>query len=335
MANEHLQRHMALFLALVHTQTGLTKHELYSRIHGYDPDPKRQSATDRKFERDKKALRHSGLAIQTVLPHGEVDNKETRYRIDPSVIAPLEAMSFDSEERFLIASALRYWQGEAIAGDSRAAEIKMRANPEFAGLTSTPVVATGRAVDPALHPLRDACDAQKVVRFTYQRPGSSQARERRVEAWAVVYFDGRWLFTGRDLWAEAPRTFLLRRILSDIVIENADADEPAFDRPEGAAERALDDLRALWQSQTAVVSVVPGSDADMRLRRREGTEARGTRLTVHYSDLELLADELTGFANDVTVVEPDSLRDAVAQRLRRIADMHSTAARSDEGADDE
>ncbi|SJM58889.1 helix-turn-helix transcriptional regulator [Agrococcus casei] len=335
MANEHLQRHMALFLALVNTQTGLTKHELYTRIHGYDPDLKRQSATDRKFERDKKALRQSGLTIQTVLPHGEIDNKETRYRIDPSAIAPLEAMSFDSDERFLIASALRYWQGEATDSDSRMAEIKMRANPEFSGMTSAPVSATGRAIDPALRALRDACDAQKVVRFDYQRPGSSQARERRVEAWAVVYFDGRWLFTGRDLWAEAPRTFLLRRILSDIVIENPDADEPAFDRPVGAADSALADLRELWQQQTAVVSVVPGSDADMRLRRRESTTADGPRLSVHYSDLELLADELTGYANDVTVLEPERLRDAVAERLQRIASMHSGAPVTHEGAGDE
>lgn len=331
MANEHLQRHMALFLALVNTQTGLTKHELYSRIHGYDVDPGKRGATDRKFERDKKALRLSGLVIQTVLPHGEVDNKETRYRIDPSVIAPLEAMTFDSDERFLIASALRYWQGEGVASDSRTADIKMRANPEFAGTSSSAVAATGRAVDPALHPLREACDAQKVVGFTYQPPGSSNARERRVEAWAVVYFDGRWLFTGRDFWADAPRTFLLRRILSDVVIEDAETDQPAFERPEGAAERALADLRELWESRTALIAVVPGSDADMRLRKRDGTTASGTRLTVHYSDLELLADELTGCANDVTVLEPESLRDAVRQRLQRIADAHSATG---EGSDE-
>lgn len=316
---------MALFLALVNTHTGLTKHELFSRIHGYDPDPGKRSATERKFERDKKALRRSGLVIQTVLPHGEIDNKETRYRIDPSAIAPLAAMSFDSEERFLIAAALRYWQGEAVADDTRMADIKMRANPAFHDTAIDPVLATGRAVDPALHPLREACDAQKIVRFSYQRPGSQNVRERRVEAWAVVYFDGRWLFTGRDLWADAPRTFLLRRILSDVVIENPETDEASFERPHGAAEGALAELRALWESQSAVVSVVPGSDADMRLRRREGTrvdDAEGTRLTVHYSDLELLADELTGFAGDVAVVEPANLRDAVRTRLTDILAAH-------------
>ena len=327
MANEHLQRHMALFLALVNTQTGLTKHELFSRIHGYDTDAAKRSATERKFERDKKALRRSGLVIQTVLPFGEVDNKETRYRIDPSVIAPLAAMSFDSEERFLIAAALRYWQGEAVADDTRMANIKMRANPAFHDTAIDPVLATGRAVDPALHPLREACDAQKVVRFAYQPPGSDNARERRVEAWAVVYFDGRWLFTGRDLWADAPRTFLLRRILSEVVIEHADSDDPAFERPDGAAENALAELRELWQQQSAVVSVVPGSDADMRLRRREGTQeasndAAGTRLRIHYSDLQLLADELTGFAGDVRVIEPVELKEAVHTRLANILAVH-------------
>jgi proteasome accessory factor B len=45
-------------------------------------------------------------------------------------------------------------------------------------------------------------------------------------------------------------------------------------------------------------------------------------LAVHYSDASILAEELSSFGPEVTVLEPASLRELVVQRLRRLVADH-------------
>jgi proteasome accessory factor B len=52
--------------------------------------------------------------------------------------------------------------------------------------------------------------------------------------------------------------------------------------------------------------------------------ADGSRLTLHYADLNILADELAGYGPEVLVMAPPELRDAVRQRLERTAQAHGT-----------
>lgn len=310
------ERIFTLLLALLDTREGLTRAEIFSRVPGFN-DPENPSQ-QRMFERDKQELRSAGYQIETIEAFD--DNKFTRYRIEPSSIVSLDAMSFDSGERILLALALQLWEESALGDDARRARMRLRADPEFDTKLSDPIAASTRAMDPALAPLRNACEEGLVAEFDYHRPGDAAPRKRRVQAWAVVFFAGRWLFHGYDLALQAERTFLLRRIVSKV--RTKVSSQPIVP-PDDIAERALAELDALWKRQSALVSVIPGSDADMRLRRRDGTEIVEGRLRVHYSDEALLADELSGYATDVEVLEPESLADAVRERLQRIVDAHT------------
>lgn len=310
------ERLFTLLLALLDTRDGLTRAEIFSRVPGYD-DPDNPSQ-QRMFERDKNELRSAGYQIETIEAFD--DNKFSRYRIDPTSIVAVDAMSFDSEERVLLALALKLWEESALGDDARRARMRLRADPEFSSHEADPIETSALAMDPALAPLRRACEDGLVVEFEYHKPGDETPRKRSVHAWAVVFFAGRWLFHGFDNAMQAERTFLLRRIVSKIRTKSAGEHRMA---PPGIAERALQELQELWDSQTALVSVVAGSDADMRLRRRDGTESVEDGLSVKYSDLELLADELTGYATDIEVVSPERLRTAVEKRLQRIIEAHT------------
>jgi len=79
----------------------------------------------------------------------------------------------------------------------------------------------------------------------------------------------------------------------------------------------------VWNSNTAEVEVEPDSDAAVRLGKRRGTEAaRPGVLRLHYSDLNIVADELAGYGPEVLVLGPPELRNAVIARLGTIAEAH-------------
>ena len=69
--------------------------------------------------------------------------------------------------------------------------------------------------------------------------------------------------------------------------------------------------------------VEPGSDAATRLSKRPSTTASGDTLTLHYSDIDLFADDLAGYGPEVLVESPEELRAAVRSRLERTADDHA------------
>lgn len=87
------------------------------------------------------------------------------------------------------------------------------------------------------------------------------------------------------------------------------------------------EIEAVWNSRSATVQVVPGSDAATRLLKRRGTVADGATLTLHFADANILADELSGYGPEVLVEAPPELRDAVRQRLEQTARLHSGAYR--------
>jgi proteasome accessory factor B len=76
--------------------------------------------------------------------------------------------------------------------------------------------------------------------------------------------------------------------------------------------------------RVATVDVEPGSDAATRLGKRRGSRLLGDgRLELHYTDANILADELAAFGPEVLVVAPAELRDAVRSRLTRTAADHA------------
>jgi proteasome accessory factor B len=211
------------------------------------------------------------------------------------------------------------WREGTLSAESRRAILKLRS----LGVTSDePVIGYApriRVRDAAFEPLNIALEKHVVVRFSYVKPGESAARTRTVEPFALIQHQGRWLLHGFDRDAKAQRNFLLRRIVSPVTTTNDRFAEP----PQDVATIALAELERVWDERVAVVEVVHDSDAATRLAKRRGTtaDADGT-LRVHYSDLDLLADELAGFGPEALVKSPPELRDAVLSRLLRTAADH-------------
>ena len=322
------ERQFSLLLALVDTRGGVTKHELFERVAGYQ-DQRPGDALERMFERDKDVLRELGIVIDVVQPPGDDSNHDARYRVLDGVLGDPAELQFDAEERELLDLALRVWHEGGLTEEAQRAALKLRADPEFRGglpLERTPgrseavLQPRQRPRESAFQALKRAADRGREVVFDYLKPGERTPRTRSVQPWATVLFRGRWMLVGHDLGAEDTRTFLMQRIVSPVKDR---APKRPFHAPADAASAAIAKLEEIWSSATVRVHAVPGSDADIRLRHRPGTAEEGQLLVIHHADRNLLADELAGFGADIAVVWPDEQRELVRQRLERIRDLHA------------
>jgi len=171
----------------------------------------------------------------------------------------------------------------------------------------------------AFEPLRTALDKHQVVRFAYLKPGELESRVRTVIPLALVQHQGRWHLAAEETGTGAQRTFLLRRIVGQVAATGENFEPRADDE----SARALRELEEVWSSHTAVVEVELESDAATRLLKRRGTVAAPSgALELHYSDLNIIADELAAFGPEVLVLSPVELRDAVRSRLELTAHDH-------------
>jgi proteasome accessory factor B len=320
------ERLFSLVLALLATETGLTKTEILSTVQGYRQrwTSGDNAALERQFERDKDDIRELGVPLETLEePGSSGNNQNLRYRIPRGAYELPVDIAFSSEETALLTLAAMVWREGTLSGESRRALLKLRS---LGGTAPVPELAYApriRSRDAAFEPLRVALDRSVVVRFDYLKPGDDAPRERRVVPYALVQFQGRWMCSAIDPETDGRRTFLLSRVVSPVTVTTR-----VVDRPDDAtAERSLADLEELWDSQTALVHVDPASDAETRLVKRRGTRRIDDRtLVVHYSDRHLLADELSSFGPEVEVVEPSAVRTLVQERLATLLADHGDPA---------
>ncbi|MCU1530058.1 MAG: transcriptional regulator [Frondihabitans sp.] len=316
------ERLFSLVLALLATDTGLTKTEILSTVQGYRQrwSSSDNAALERQFERDKDDIRELGVPLETLEEPGSAGNNQNlRYRIPRGAYELPDDISFSSEETALLTLAAMVWREGTLSGESRRALLKLRS---LGGATPVPELDYApriRSRDAAFEPLRTALDRSAVVRFDYLKPGEATPRTRTVVPYALVQFQGRWMSPAIDPDTNGWRTFLLSRIVGPVTVTNRIVQPPA----DATAERSLADLEALWEGQTALVHVDANSDAETRLLKRRGTtRLDDSSLTIHYSDRHLLADELASFGPEVEVVAPDEVRELVRARLASVLGDH-------------
>ncbi len=309
-------------LALLATESGLTKAEILSSVRGY---AQRYVAggdnanLERQFERDKDDIRELGVPLETIEPLGEPgDNHNLRYRIPKGAYELPEEVRFSSEEIALLGLAAMAWREGSLEAESRRALLKLRALGISADEPVLGYAPRLRLRDAAFDPLTQAIDRGQIVRFRYLKPGEQRAREREVIPLALVQYDGRWHLSAEELATGEGKTFLLRRIVGKVT-----AGKPAPARPGDHTARSLAELEQVWERGVAEIEVRAGSDAALRLAHRRGTEevAPGI-LRVHFVDLAILADELAGFGPEVLVLSPPEMRDAVVARLTTTVAEH-------------
>lgn len=317
------ERLFSLVLALLATENGLTKNEILSTVQGYRQRYSRagdNANLERQFERDKDDIRELGVPLETIESPGQAGNNQNlRYRIPRGAYDLPTDIRFSPEETTLLNLAAMVWREGSLSGESRRAILKLRS---LGVSTDEPVLGYApkvRVRDAAFEPLTAALGKNAVVRFAYLKSGEGEARVREVEPLALVQHQGRWHLYAQEAGTAVTKTFLLRRIVSQISTTGK-----TFTPPKGnQSARSLDELDEIWNSNTAVVEVEPGSDAAVRLNKRRGTVAPSSgMLELHYSDSNIFADELAGYGPEVLVLSPPELRDAVKSRLTRTAADH-------------
>jgi proteasome accessory factor B len=316
------ERLFNLVLALVAAENGLTKADVLSTVQGYRQRSDRgdRASLERQFERDKDDLRELGIPIETVDAPGDPGNTQTvRYRIAKRSYDLPADISFDPEEVALLRLAGAVWREGTLSAESRRALIKLRS----IGVESVdPVIGISPSIrvrEASFEPLSTALDRGQVVRFPYLKPGAAEPRVRIVRPRALVNHQGRWHLHAWDEGAEGTRTFLLSRIVGPVASTGR-----TFAPEEGDhAVAALAQLDDVLRRNTALLRVAPDSDAALRLGRRAETAGEGEHLLrLHFTDADILADELAGYGPEVVVLEPLELRDAVVRRLRRSLSDH-------------
>jgi proteasome accessory factor B len=333
------ERLFSLVLALLATESGLTKNEILSTVQGYRQKYRAggdNANLERQFERDKDDIRDLGVPLETIDSPGDAGNNQLlRYRIPRGAYELPSDISFSAEETTLLNLAAMVWREGSLSGESRRALLKLRSLGVAADEPVLGYAPRVRLRDAAFEPLSAALEKHLIVRFLYLKPGEDAAREREVIPLALVQYQGRWHLSAEEVTAShaateavhagAHKTYLLRRIVGPVQLGKA---APA--RPGDHASAALIALDEVWERCVAEIEVACDSDAATRLTNRRGTErfdpadgAAQARLQLHYVDLNILADELAGFGPEVLVVSPPELRDAVVSRLERTVRDHA------------
>ena len=312
-----------LILALMATRSGLTKEHILSTVRGYREDTESgmaRESLERRFERDKDALRELGIPLEaTIPPEDDGNNKNTLYRIPKGAYDLPDGVEFTGRDIALLNLAATLWREGTLSKEAHIATRKLQSfgvSIEEPLLGFAPLISTR---DPALTSLRDALEQAVQVEFHYLKPGEAAATRRQVSPLALVNHEGRWHLYSHETSSDQIKTFLLRRIVSSVTA----LPDAAIASSETVSSDALRDLEALYHKQVATLRVATDSDAWSALSQRPGTLSTGDTLQVHYTDAEIFAGELSSYGSDVTVMEPAGLRERVIGHLRTLVSDHA------------
>ncbi|MEV5712104.1 WYL domain-containing protein [Actinoallomurus sp. NPDC052274] len=312
MSRRKTERLLNLVVCLLATRRYLTAEQIRQAVPGY---PEGDEAFKRMFERDKEELRELGIPIEM----GSDGDEEPGYRIQRQAYE-LPEIQVARDEAAVLGLAARVWQRASLAEAASGALLKLRAagvdTDEVASLGIEPRVGTD---DPAFPALWRAVRDRRPVAFEYQGVGRSAPQRRHLEPWGVVNRHGRWYVAGHDRDRGEARVFRLSRIRGDVT---ADGPAGTVTVPEGVDVREV---------VTSMGGTAPGRrTATVRLRHGAADGIRRWAANIRrdddawdlaeltFAEVDQFADYLAGFADDVVVIEPPDVRDAMIQHLKAV-----------------
>jgi len=308
------ERLLNLVICLLYTRKPLSKANIRDAVPQYLSTDSDESF-NRMFERDKDELRvRLGIPLVTE-PLDPLFDDEPGYRIDRREYA-LPEISFTADELAVLGLASRAWQQASLAGPAAQALRKL----EAAGVERDDASLIGleprvRTVEPAFEDVKNAVLQRIPVSFTYRTGSSGEVATRHVQPWGIASWHGRWYLTGFDTDRNASRVFRLGRIDGEVTTEG----EPgAYEVPEGHQPRTMISTVAVEREpQPATLRVRTGAGHSLRRLASTVAEIDGTwsRIGLDATDVEALANEVSGFGPDVVVESPAELRESVIRRL--------------------
>ncbi|WP_433225383.1 helix-turn-helix transcriptional regulator [Actinomadura formosensis] len=329
MSRRKTERLLNLVVCLLATRRYLTAEQIRRAVPGY---PDSDEAFKRMFERDKEELRELGVPLEVGSDLQGGGGEEIGYRIPPQAYE-LPDIHLTPDEAAVLGLAARVWQRASMAEAASGALLKLRA----AGVETDVSAAVGieprvNTHDPAFPALWEAVRDGRPVAFGYQGIGRTSVARRHLEPWGVVSRRGRWYVVGFDRDREEQRVFRLSRIVGEVA---ADGPAGSVTVPDGVDVRriAFDRDDPVSEPRPAVVRLRRGAAQGPRRWARDvrpaGDDPGWDEATLTFRDVERFAPYLARFADDVVVLDPPDLREAVIQHLKSV--LAGTAGHPEEG----
>lgn len=211
MSDRKTERLINLTLALLATKRYLKKTEILANVFGYEGT---QEAKERMFERDKDDLRSLGIEIEV----GDLDpffEDEPGYKI-PQKSYELNVPNLTGRELALISIAANFWNDSVLAPNAQSGIRKLQS----LGIPATldfEFRMKYRFENPTfvLEQLTKAIGQKSRVSFDYD---STSLKERHLEPYRIVFWNGYWYLIGMDLDRAAVRLFKLSRFLGELTL---------------------------------------------------------------------------------------------------------------------
>ncbi|MBP3036386.1 WYL domain-containing protein [Arthrobacter sp. zg-ZUI100] len=335
MSVNRTERLLNLVIALLSTRRGFTKHELFEEIELYGEAPS-TAAREKLFDRDKAFLREQGIPVESYSEETlyDQDNSVRRYRIRADAYR-LPGVRFTAEESAVLALAASMWEQASLGSAAARALRKLQARgvaPDDAA--SSPLQPRIRTNDPNFEAVWKATTTRTPISFGY-RPATRSAgtpqqqarpaRRRRstvrhVQPWGMGSRFGHWYVVGYDLDRKAERFFRLSRMTTPVALGEGSYEVPG----DFNIDASLASLDQVFAPVTAVVRVVEGSAAELRLRAA-GAPAPAEQpgwevLTLTVPDIDALAADTAALGPAAVAMEPPEFRQTVAELLRGALD---------------
>ena len=256
---DRLERLTNLVALLLNTSRPLTLDGIVAEIEGYPAEPE---ARRQAFERDKRVLRDEGVPLEvTPLPDGG-----SGYRIA-------------ADEYYL--TDLEFTDDELVALNLAVAAVHLEGGPGREALWSlgdtptddVPALAALPVIDAMPAAVRRLSPAPRQVSFGYR------GDTRTLEPWGLLFRDGNWYVTGRDVDRGEARIFRADRISGKVTVGPPGTFTPpeGFDPRRGARRPAVPDRRERAGRGRGRRRSSPRGARHRRCRRRGGGATRCKR----------------------------------------------------------
>jgi proteasome accessory factor B len=299
---------------------GLTKAEIFATVQGYKERYVQggdNESLSRLFERDKVLLTKVGVAWRSFIPPEDMDdNQEYRYLIANEDFVWPTGTTLSAKQVALMNLAAQVWAKASLSRDANNAIMRIRAMGEPADATSLIGIAPRiRTHELSFLPLSTAIESSSRVSFDYRKPDQANSEVRNVEPWIIQNISGQWLLLGFDLDREAPRNYLLRRICSEVDIQDFTFDPP------GKAEvsAALAELDKHRNASKATFRVPVQSAAWFHFDLEPDQDLH----EVSFMDIHLLAEELMEFVDHIEILSPPDLANLMRNNLDAVRNSHA------------
>ena len=306
MSDRKTERLINLTLALLSTKRYLKKSQILENVFGYEGS---QEAKERMFERDKDDLRSLGIEIEV----GDLDNffeDEPGYRI-PQKSYELVVPDLTPREMAIISIAANLWNDTAFAPDAQGGIRKLQS----LGVPTTldlDIKLKYRFENPAnlLEIVTKAISSRSTISFSYD---SQSLKERRVNPYKILFWNGFWYLIGFDLDRNEIRLFKLSRFVSTVTIAKK---RSSYEIPEDFEAKTYLSQSEFDFKRISKIAITKDAALILRNRGKYLEEKDGYDIyEIAYNNESIFLREIIWHGDSVKILEPKSLANSLIATL--------------------